>query len=220
MIGRFEIVIFDCDGVLVDTEPIAIPVLVEALAELGWRMGEAEAVRRFMGRTDRHMTREVEAHLGRPIPAGWRAAFERRREEAFERGLRPVDGVVEALDEIGPAVCVASNGGEAKIRHSLQLAGLLERFVGRIFSASAVAHGKPAPDLFLHAAATLGVLPESCAVVEDSPSGVTAARRARMACFAYAGGLAPRDQLTGRDTVVFDDMRRLPDLLRAVAPRT
>jgi HAD superfamily hydrolase (TIGR01509 family) len=127
--------------------------------------------------------------------------------------LQPVDGVVEALDRIEEPICVASSGTHERIRFTLGLTGLIDRFDGRIFSVDDVTNGKPAPDLFLHAARTLGVEPTRCAVVEDSTYGVEAARAAGMRAFGYAGGVTPAARLEGQATVVFDDMRDLPALL-------
>jgi HAD superfamily hydrolase (TIGR01509 family) len=208
-----SLVIFDCDGVLVDTERIAVRIDVIVLAELGWPMTEAEVVERFMGRSDEEMTAEIEAHLGRRLPASWEEPFRHLYRQAFEAELEPVAGVVEALDAIAIPTCVASSGTHEKIRFTLGLTGLYERFAGRIFSVSDVARGKPAPDLFLHAADRMGVPPAQCAVVEDSRYGVEAARAAGMRAFGYAGGLAPKGALAGPQTIVFEDMRELPDLL-------
>ena len=208
-----SLVIFDCDGVLVDTERIAVRIDVIVLAELGWPMTEAEVVERFMGRSDAEMTAAIEAHLGRRLPASWEEPFRHLYQEAFEAELEPVAGVVEALDAIAVPTCVASSGTHEKIRFTLGLTGLYERFAGRIFSVSDVARGKPAPDLFLHAAAGMGVPPAQCAVVEDSRYGVEAARAAGMRAFGYAGGLAPKGALAGPQTIVFEDMRELPGLL-------
>jgi HAD superfamily hydrolase (TIGR01509 family) len=208
-----SLVIFDCDGVLVDTERIAVRIDVIVLAELGWPMTEAEVVERFMGRSDAEMTAAIEAHLGRRLPASWEEPFRHLYREAFEAELEPVAGVVEALDAIAVPTCVASSGTHEKIRFTLGLTGLYERFAGRIFSVSDVARGKPAPDLFLHAAASMGVPPAQCAVVEDSRYGVEAARAAGMRAFGYAGGLAPKGALAGPQTIVFEDMRELPGLL-------
>jgi HAD superfamily hydrolase (TIGR01509 family) len=207
-----ELVIFDCDGVLVDSERIAVRIDAELLAELGWPLSEAEVVERFMGRTTEHMLKAIEAQIDNLEP-GWDVEFDRRYMEALEAELQPVDGVVEALDAITAPTCVASSGTHEKMRFTLGRTGLYERFAGRIFSAQDVARGKPAPDLFLHAAHTLGADPAACAVVEDSRYGVQAARAAGMRVLAYGGGLTPRDQLAGPDTVVFDDMRELPRLL-------
>ena len=211
--GRFDLVLFDCDGVLVDSERLAVRVDVQVLASLGWHLTEAEVVERFVGKSDAHMKREVEAHLGRGLPDGWDHAFRDAYLDAFRRELRPVEGVVEALDRIAVTACVASSGSHEKMRFTLGLTGLLDRFAGRIFSATEVANGKPAPDLFLHAAARMGADPSRCAVVEDSRFGVAAARAAGMASFGYAGGLTPAAWLEGPGTVVFTDMRELPGLL-------
>ena len=208
-----ELVIFDCDGVLVDSERIAVRVDAAVLAELGWPLSEAEIIERFVGRSEEHFVREIEAYLGRPLPRHWGDAYQHLYVQAFERDLRAVDGVVDALDRITAATCVASSGSHERTRRSLRLTNLHERFEGRIFSATDVANGKPAPDLFLHAAARLGVPPARCVVVEDSRYGVEAARAAGMAAFAYAGGVTPAHWLEGPGTVVFSDMRELPGLL-------
>jgi HAD superfamily hydrolase (TIGR01509 family) len=207
-----ELVIFDCDGVLVDSERIAVRVDAEVLAELGWPLTEAEVVERFMGRTHEYMIRTIEAEIDGLKP-GWDVEFDQRYHDALAADLQPVDGVMEALDAIAVPTCVASSGSHEKMRFTLGKTGLYDRFEGRIFSAQDVAHGKPAPDLFLHAARTLGAEPAACAVVEDSVAGLRAARAAGMRAFAYAGGLTPRAQLAGPDTTVFDDMRALPALL-------
>jgi HAD superfamily hydrolase (TIGR01509 family) len=209
------LVIFDCDGVLVDSERIAVRVDAIVLADLGWPLSEAEIIERFVGRSEEHIDREIEAHLGHSLPKNWEDAYQSLYTEAFETELKAVDGVVDALDQITTATCVASSGSHDKIRRSLRLTNLYERFEGRIFSASDVANGKPAPDLFLHAAAHLGVQPARCAGVEDSRYGVEAARAAGMAVFGYVGGVTPANWLEGPGTIVFHDMRALPGLLSA-----
>jgi len=145
------------------------------------------------------------------LPRDWERRFDERYLEA-EAELEPVDGVVEALDRIELRTCVASSGTHEKMRRTLGATGLYERFERRIFSATEVEQGKPAPDLFLHAARQMGVEPGACAVVEDSPFGVEAAHAAGMTAFAYAGGVMPAERLLAAD-VVFDDMRDLPRLL-------
>jgi len=217
--GPIRLVIFDCDGVLVDSEHISVRTDAAVLDELGWPMSEDEIVERFVGRTHEYMVEEIEAQLGRPLPNDWEDRFAHLYRDAFEAELAPVDGIVEALDRITIPVCVASSGGHERLRFTLGLTGLYERFEGRIFSASEVANGKPAPDLFLYAAERMGVEPASCAVVEDSRYGVEAARAAGMRAFGYGGGMTPAHRLEGPSTVVFDDMRELPELLaRDVAP--
>ena len=196
---------------LVDSERIATRIDVEVLGELGWPTTQDEVIERFVGKTDAAMQREVEEYLGRSVSDDWER-FARRYHDAFAAELQPVDGIFEALDAIEHPTCVASSGRPESIEAKLRLTGLWERFDGRISSAADVEHGKPAPDLFLHAARTMGVAPARCAVVEDSPFGVQAARAAGMRSFAYVGGVVPAERLRDAD-VVFDDMRRLPLLL-------
>jgi HAD superfamily hydrolase (TIGR01509 family) len=208
-----ELVIFDCDGVLIDSERLAVKVDVLVLRELGWPVSEAEVIERFMGRSDRDTRAAIETQLGRTLPPGWQETVNARYEEAFAAELAPVAGVQEALDQITLPTCVASSGTHEHLRYTLRLTGLYERFAGRIFSAEDVASGKPAPDLFLHAAASMSARPAACVVVEDSPSGVEAARAAGMRVLAFAGGLTPSDLLDGPNTTVFADMRELPGLV-------
>jgi HAD superfamily hydrolase (TIGR01509 family) len=210
-----ELVIFDCDGVLVDTERLAVRVDVQVLAQLGWVMTEAEVVERFVGLSDATIREAIEAHTGRRLADNWEQEFRHLYRSSFAESLTAVDGVVEALDGITLRTCVASSGSHEKMRFTLGLTGLLERFDGRMFSVSEVERGKPAPDIFLHAAARMGVAPATCAVVEDSRFGVEAARAAGMRAFGYAGGLTPAHLLAGSGTVVFTDMRELPRLLNA-----
>ncbi len=208
-----ELVIFDCDGVLVDSEPISVRLDVEMLAELGVTMTAEEVIERFVGRSPEVIVQAVEAELGHPPPDGWFERGEQELHERFEAELVPVPGIVEALGRITLPMCVASSSPPERLRFKLELTGLYDRFAGRIFSASEVANGKPAPDLFLHAAERMGVEPAGCVVVEDSRYGVQAARAASMDVLGYAGGLTPADVLAGPRTVVFDDMRSLPELL-------
>jgi HAD superfamily hydrolase (TIGR01509 family) len=209
----FDLVIFDCDGVLVDSERIAVRIDAMVLAELGWPLSEQEVIERFLGRSEAYMVEQIELALGRELAADWDAAYRPLYRRAFEAELEPVDGVIEALDAIAAPTCVASSSSHDRLRHTLGLTGLVERFDGRIFSADDVENGKPAPDLFLHAAAALGADPARCAVVEDSRYGVEAARAAGMRAFGYAGGLTAADRLAGPATTVFADMRELPALL-------
>ena len=209
------LVIFDCDGVLIDSERLAIAVEVEAIGELGWKLSEADVIERFVGRSEEYMHAEIAAHIGRPLQPEWTSRLAARYQDAFESSLAPVEGVVDALDQITLATCVASSSSHEKLRQTLGLTGLYERFAGRIFSASEVRNGKPAPDLFLHAAQRMGSAPRACIVVEDSRHGVQAARGAGMRVLAFAGGVTTADQLVGPDTVVFDDMGELPRLIAA-----
>ena len=218
MADSVELVIFDCDGVLIDSERLAVKVDVLMLRQLGWPLSEADVIDRFVGRSDEFMRSALEDHLGRKLPADWAAPFELLYRQAFASELAPVDGVIDALDGITLPTCVASSSSHEKLRYTLGLVGLYERFKGRIFSASDVANGKPAPDLFLHAAERMAVQPPRCVVVEDSRYGVEAARRAGMRVLAFAGGLTRAELLEGPGTVVFHDMRELPNLLEELGP--
>jgi len=209
-----SLVIFDCDGVLVDSEPISVRHDVELFAELGLPMSEDEVIDRFVGRSADVIVAAIEKQLGHPLPEGVFERAEERLRDAWGAELTPVDGIVEALDQITGPVCVASSSKPESLRYKLELTGLYERFEGRIFSATEVANGKPAPDLFLYAAARMGAEPLECVVVEDSRYGVEAARAAGMEALGYAGGLTPAAVLEGPQTVVFADMRELPRLLR------
>jgi len=210
--GRFDLVIFDCDGVLVDSERLAVRTEAQILSELGWPLTEADIVERFVGRSAAHMQHEIERHLGRSID--WEAEFEARYRDVFERELVAVPGIVVALDAITTPTCVASSGSQEKMRFTLGRTGLFDRFDGRIFSVDQVARGKPAPDIFLFAADRMGAAPHRCAVVEDSIAGVTAGLAAGMAVFAFAGGVTGADALSATGALVFDDMASLPELLR------
>ena len=214
----FELVVFDCDGVLVDSEVISVRVDQRVLADLGWELELDEIVERFVGKSEAHFVATVEQQLDIRLADGWDRDYGRWYQEAFERDLEAVDGIEEALDRLRLPHCVASSGSHDKMRRTLGKTGLLHRFQDRIFSATEVAHGKPAPDLFLHAAESLKAAPERCAVVEDSAFGVQAARAAGMHVFAYAGGVTPAARLAGPGTTVFSDMRALPELIAAGRP--
>jgi HAD superfamily hydrolase (TIGR01509 family) len=184
-----ELVIFDCDGVLVDSEVISNEVLARRLTREGLPTTLGEARRDYQGLLLADIRGRAEEKLGRSLPPGWLAEYEAERAEAFRHGLEPVPGAAEAVRRIkaaGLKVCVASQGRLEKTRLSLALTGLDHLFPDRVrFSAYSVANGKPAPDLFLHAAATIGVEPGACAVVEDTPSGVHAAVAAGMRAIGY-----------------------------------
>ncbi|HEX7443532.1 MAG TPA: HAD-IA family hydrolase, partial [Acidimicrobiales bacterium] len=145
--------------------------------------------------------------------------FEAPTRAALERDLVPVDGIVEVLDALFLPTCVASSGSHDKMVFTLGRTGLWDRFAGRIFSVEEVAHGKPAPDIFLYAADRMATAPDRCVVVEDSASGVAAARAAGMRVVAYAGGVTPAHRLSGHGVTVIDDMRTLLDLFDAGSDR-
>ena len=212
----FELVIFDCDGVLVDTERLTVVVEARMLTELGWAHTPEQVVARFMGRTSESMLAELELKLGAEKTRWFDEQSTIEVHEAFDRELVAVAGVREVTDFLarsGVATCVASSGSHHKMRKTLGLTGLYEQFDGRIFSASEVEHGKPAPDLFLHAAAAMGAQPARTAVVEDSAYGVQAAVAAGMTAYGFGGGLAPAEALASAGAVVFQEMAELVGLL-------
>jgi HAD superfamily hydrolase (TIGR01509 family) len=211
-----ELVIFDCDGVLIDSERLAVRIEREMLAALGWKLTEREITERFVGRSTGAMLKAIEAHIGRPLEIEWKAELEARYRQSLVSELRTVDGVVDALERIDLPTCVASSSSHERLRFTLGLVGLYERFDGRIFSADDVANGKPAPDLFLHVARVMKALPTACVVIEDSGFGVRAAKSAGMRVLGYAGGLTPAGALAAEGATTFDAMRDLPAAIEAI----
>ncbi len=196
---RFDLVIFDNDGVLVDSEPVANAILAELLTGYGLEVTSQDCIERYLGNTLGRVRDLVEADLGHPIPddfeVTYRASVYPRLAESVT-AIPGVAGVLDRLDAAGVASCVASSAIHQRIQITLTTAGLIGRFADRLFSAEDVGRGKPAPDLFLHAAATLGVEARRCAVVEDAPAGVEAANAAGMTAFGYAA-LTPSRLLVG-----------------------
>lgn len=213
-----EAVIFDCDGVLVDTELISNTVLAGLLSEAGLPTTLELCLRDYRGRSLTSVMALAERRHGAALPADIPERYYDEVEARFAVALQPIAGVVEALAAIDLPMCVASSGPHRKMAVTLRATGLWERFAGAIFSATEVAHGKPAPDLFLHAAHAMGFDPASTAVVEDSVPGVRAARAAGMRALAYAGDVDPgAAALADAGGEVFDDMAQLPGLLGCAA---
>jgi HAD superfamily hydrolase (TIGR01509 family) len=210
-----RLVIFDCDGVLVDSEPIAARLTAEAVSELGWQISPEVAKAEFLGDTFGNIIRRVEERIGHPVPADWPAKSQANLLRALERELTPVPGVraaVEALTASGAQLAVGSQGSHEKMQLTLGVTGLLPFFAGRIFSATQVAHPKPAPDLFLLAAQTLGFLPSQTVVVEDSTRGVKAALAAGMRILGYTASVG-RDAIIAAGAEPIDDLAQVPALL-------
>lgn len=207
------LVIFDCDGVLVDSEPIANRVFARMLAGQGLVFTEAQMDELFLGRTMAHCLAVAEERLGRPLPEDFEVEHDRRLFEALAAELAPVPGVQQVLDGLASPFCVASNGSPDKLRFSLERVGLQPRFEGRMFSAAQVARGKPAPDLFLHAAQRMGMAPAGCVVVEDSPTGVTAGVAAGMRVLGFAARTPTAHLREAGAHQVFARMDELPALL-------
>ena len=215
MTGRaFDLVIFDCDGVLVDSEPLANRVLAERLAIVGLHMPVGEVMKAFVGRTREGCIARAAEMLGRPLPPDFAAEWDRVLYARLREELEAVEGVVDVLDRLQVPYCAASNSSRERLRLGLEATGLWPRFAGRAFSAEEVARPKPAPDLFLHAARAMGAAPSRCAVVEDTPTGVRAGVAAGLAVFAFAGAAhADRAALAAAGGRVFESMRDLPELI-------
>lgn len=218
-----RLVIFDCDGVLVDSEPISLAVLVDAFRQAGVVIDADYAHRRFLGKSLAAVIAtardEFSLEIGERFLADLRTALHAR----FRRELKPIPNVGRALDDLeqaGIRWCVASSSQPERIALSLTITGLFDRFSPHVFSASMVENGKPAPDLFLHAASKMGFPPEACVVIEDSPAGIMAARAAGMTVFAFTGGshttlASYRDEIAAlRPDRQFDDMAELLHLMQ------
>lgn len=216
-----ELVIFDCDGVLVDSEPAAARVLTEALLDLGLETSVAEVDRLFRGRSLSDIVLEVESLLGSPVPEDFLPRLNASTQRAFEEGLVPIPGVrdvLSAIARLGIDMCVASSGSPQKIRHSLALTDLADFFEDRIFSSAQVKQGKPAPDLFLFAAKQMGHPIAGCVVIEDSIPGVTAAVAAGASVYGFVSPTLPEKTAHGLalgalGAHVFYSMQELPALL-------
>lgn len=218
--GRFDCVIFDCDGVLVDSEPIVNRVLNQMLNELGIGISLEDSTRLFLGRAVREELEMIERMRGAPLPENWLSTWLARRNAVLEAEVAAVAHVRDAIGKIaatGMPVCVASGADRIKVKLQLTKTGLVELFQQdereHIFSATEVARSKPAPDVYLLAARTMGVAPGRCAVVEDSPTGVTAGVAAGMTVLGYA---ERNDAALLREAgahTIFTDMRDLPELV-------
>jgi HAD superfamily hydrolase (TIGR01509 family) len=209
--ASIELLIFDCDGVLVDSDRLSLEIQAKHITALGVPMTGDDCSREFLGIGMGSTLERIMEMTGRPVPSDWLPRLEAEVEETFRRELQVVPGIADALGQIALPTCVASGGSHEKMRLTLGLTGLWDRFDGRIFSAREVPRPKPAPDLFLHAAAETGVDPARCLVVEDSPFGVDGAKAAGMSCFGFAALTHP-DRLAAADQV-FSDMTELPRLL-------
>ena len=215
------LVIFDCDGVLVDSERLAIEVDIASIRELGWTITHDEVIELFIGRAEADIYATIEERIGRSLTPQWHEKWSAEYLRVMDEELEAVPGVHAAVEQVhanGWASCVASSGSHAKMRRTLGRTGLWEHFEGRIFSAGEVARGKPEPDLFLHASARMGVPPQRCAVVEDSRFGVAGAKAAGMAVVGFAGGITPAASLAAADLVV-EDMADLAPALSSLLER-
>ncbi|HOA94977.1 MAG TPA: HAD family phosphatase [Quisquiliibacterium sp.] len=215
---RFDAVLFDCDGVLVDSEPITNRVLADMLGELGARLSLEETIRTFVGKAVWQEFALIGELTGRPVPEGFYDEYKRRRDDALRDTIEAVPGIEAVFDACASAglpVAVASGAERAKMHITLGRTGLLPRLDPHVYGADQVARSKPHPDVYLLAAGGLRVDPARCLVIEDTPTGTQAGVAAGATVFGYCAANDPRALLGAGATMVFDDMRRLADLLRA-----
>jgi FGGY-family pentulose kinase/HAD superfamily hydrolase (TIGR01509 family) len=223
-IRNFDLVIFDCDGVLVDSENLAIDALLEIIAEAGLQLDMKEAHERFLGRSLSSIRDILGSQYSLTLSDDALDLMRKRLYASFRKDLAPIEGIADTLRQLDIPFCVASSSQLERIRLTLDVTGLLPNFEGRLFSATVAAQGKPAPDLFLFAAKTLGVKPDRCLVIEDSPAGVTAANRAGMTVFGFTGGshaqhTAHYDALSAAaPNLIYSQMVDLPALIKAHVP--
>lgn len=212
-----KLVIFDCDGVLVDTERLTNRTLAALLTDCGFPITGEHCQKRFMGRTLEAVQEIVERELGRKLPSDWLEQLRARDIESFKAGVAQIPGVADVmdlLDERGIPYCVGSSGKYEKMHSTLGSAGLLPRLKEKLYSSQDCERGKPAPDVFLLAAKSMGHRPEDCVVIEDSLPGVKAARAAGMRVFAYVDDpVCDRDALKAAGAVLIERMDQLPGLL-------
>ena len=214
-----ELVIFDCDGVLVDSEPLAMRVLLETLAEAGVKMGAAEGYRTFLGRSLASVCELLRKQWHIEVDETVLTRMRERLYESLRDELRAMPGIVEVLSRLSAPFCVASSSQPERVALELEVTGLSSFFAGRVFCASMVERGKPAPDLFLHAAREMRATPARCIVIEDSPVGIDAAVDAGMGAFGFTGGSHAQSESHRRNLrqrgprLLFDDMHELPGLL-------
>jgi HAD superfamily hydrolase (TIGR01509 family) len=209
----YELVIFDCDGVLVDSEPIANRVLAEQLGTIGLSISADEVMAQFVGRTRTGCLDLATQLRGHPLPDGFGQSWDAALFEALAREVKAVAGVADLLERVDLPYCVASNSTAERMRVSLKAAGLLPLFEGRMFSATEVAMPKPAPYLFLHAAKAMNASPSECVVIEDTATGVQAGVAAGMTVLAYALDQIQGAKLKAHGGIPFDAMSRVVDLL-------
>jgi HAD superfamily hydrolase (TIGR01509 family) len=212
---HLDLVIFDCDGVLIDSEVISARVLVDLAAEEGILFDVAHVRENFLGRSFPAVAQSIRERFGVPLSIDFEARYRARLLSRFESELRPTDGIMEVLGRLALPACVATSSSPQRVARSLAITGL-DRFLPRVFTASLVPRGKPAPDLFLHVAAELGVAPGRCLVIEDSRPGLIAARAAGMEVAFFAGASHLRDVEPGFDMhPPVRAFRTWPDLVAA-----
>lgn len=220
-----QLVIFDCDGVLVDSEALSVSALLGMIERAGGAVSEDAAYEHFLGKSMKSVREILGRDFGIEINDQHQTAMRVDLMRKFREELKPIPGIRETLPKLGLPACVASSGTLERIRYALDVTGLLPLLEPHLFSATMVQRGKPAPDLFLHAAASMHAHPRDCLVIEDSPAGVAAARAAGMRVFAFTGGShagnpALKARLASSEPdFIFADMLQLPDLIAGLGAR-
>jgi HAD superfamily hydrolase (TIGR01509 family) len=212
--SRFDLVIFDCDGVLVDSELITNRVFAGMLNEMGIAVSLDDVFEQFVGRSMPQCMELTAGLLGRPVPEEFAPEFQARAAAALKSELKAVPGIEEVLAGMGIPYCVASSGTHEKMQTTLGVTGLLPKFQGKMYSVTEVAQSKPAPDVFLHAAMQSGADASACAVIEDTPTGVRAGVAAGMTVFGYCAHTPRQWLIEAGAHYTFDLMRDLPGLIR------
>lgn len=215
---RIGLVIFDCDGVIADSEVLSASVMIAQLAELGLSISPDDVRRDFLGRSFPTVAKVIRERFNRALPEDFEAEYRRRLLLRFEDELAPTPGLPAMLAQLRKPCCVATSSSRPRVERTLQLIGLSEFFGPHVFTSSQVAHGKPAPDLFLFAASRMGVDPAATLVIEDSLPGIEAARAAGMRVLAYRGAshLRGHPLATPADVHSFDNWEDFPHLLEEI----
>ena len=210
---EFKLVIFDCDGVLVDSEPIINRIFAETLTEAGFPITYGEVTQKFIGKSLKTCLEIIEESYNKPLPENFMELCKEREIAPLQQELQPVSGIIEVLEQLTLPKCVASNSSHRHIQFVLKLTGLLHKFDGKIYSCYDVPRPKPFPDVYLHAAEQMNINPEDCVVIEDSIPGVQAGYAAGMTVFGYAQHSDPTALTDAGAKIVFNDMRQLLQLL-------
>ncbi|MEE2861668.1 MAG: HAD family hydrolase [Pseudomonadota bacterium] len=213
---RIDLIIFDCDGVIADSEILSAEVLIDQLAQLGIDITLDDVRRDFLGRSFPTVAASIRDRFARALPDDFEASYRARLLDRFATELAPTPGIDAVLRALRRPVCVATSSSPPRVARTLQLLGLADRFGPHVFTASQVAHGKPAPDLFLFAAAKMGCDPDHALVIEDSVPGLQAARAAGMRALHYAGGAHLAGHAAPDGARSFADWREFPALLASV----
>ncbi|WP_111559176.1 HAD family hydrolase [Paracoccus sediminilitoris] len=216
---QIDLIIFDCDGVIADSELLSASVLIDQLAQLGVPITMQDVRRDFLGRSFPTVAATIRSRFDLTLPPDFEATYRARLLQRFDTDLKPTPGFNAMLSSLGDRrICVATSSSPPRVAHTLKVLGLTDRFGAHVFTASQVARGKPAPDLFLFAADQMGCAPDRAIVIEDSAPGIQAAQAADIRVLHYTGGAHLRDQPAHQGVESFDDWSQLPDRIADLPP--